>query len=113
MIVGEWVPGNSKNLGNDEVDRLAKLTSGLLSALVHGYIHAAIKEIATTLPKTHSDDWWDKHASLSYRRLGIAFRNNPCELALASSTLSKLLAARSGYRNFNKYHARFHLLSVD
>lgn len=113
MIVGEWVPGHPKNLGNDEADRLAKFISKLLSTLVHGYTYAAIKVIATTQLKKHSNGWWNKHAPLKYRRLGITFRKNPRELFLARSILSELIAARSGHGNFMKYHVRFHHLRLD
>ncbi|KHJ30937.1 hypothetical protein EV44_g4257 [Erysiphe necator] len=43
-VVGEWVPGHSNNLGNDEADRLAKHGSEIPSALVHGYTYATIKQ---------------------------------------------------------------------
>ena len=71
------------------------------------------KQIATTLLKKHSEDWWDKHAPLKYRRLGISFRHNPRELVLSRSTLSKLIAARSGHGDFKKYHVRFHHHNFD
>lgn len=48
-------------MGNDEADRLVKLESELVSALVHGNVFTAIEKIAVKLLKT---------APLNYRMLG-------------------------------------------
>lgn len=113
MVAFEWISGHSNNLGNDEADRLAKLGSKLPVPSIHGYTYAASKEIARTLITKDSEDWWEKHAPLRYKRLGIALRPNPRELTLARNTLSKLIAARSGHGDFKQYHVRFHHYSFD
>ncbi|CCU75579.1 hypothetical protein BGHDH14_bgh04752 [Blumeria hordei DH14] len=53
-------------------------------------------------------DYWDQHATVSYRELAIySYPRHPKELSIARPFLSRLYAARSGHGDFIEYDRHF------
>ncbi|CAD6504748.1 BgTH12-00251, partial [Blumeria graminis f. sp. triticale] len=104
-----WIPSHSSILGNDLAEASAREELSTPPTIPRGYVSLdTAKNRIKAEVSTAMNDYWDRHAPVSYRELAIdSYSRHPKELSLARPFLSRLYTARSGRGDFAEYHRCF------